>query len=241
MPATALLASAKIWRTATVGGNICLSFPAGAMISLISALDGTVTVWRADGPDHVLPITDFVTGDSRNVLQPGDLLRSVHLPAHALTARTAYRKLAPSPLGRSSAVVIGRRHADGEFVVSVTAATVRPMVFRFDALPSATALRDALGAIAEQDITRDVHGDPDWRRAVTMMPPSSSATPGMAPGVSTTNTSGRLNESQNRMKPAALSDASLPTAPDMCIGWLAITPTGRPSTRANAVIIEGLR
>ena len=165
---TALLASSKIWRTATVGGNICLSFPAGAMISLVSALDGTVTVWRADGPDHVLPITDFVTGDSRNVLQPGDLLRSVHLPTHALTARTAYRKLAPSPLGRSSAVVIGRRHADGEFVVSVTAATVRPMVFRFDALPSATALRDALGAIAEQDITRDVHGDPDWRRAVTL-------------------------------------------------------------------------
>ncbi len=28
-------------------------------------------------------------------------------------------------------------------------------------------------------------------------------------------------------------------APDMCIGWLAITPTGRPSTRANAVIIAG--
>lgn len=165
---TALLASSKIWRTATVGGNICLSFPAGAMISLISALDGTVTVWRADGPDHVLPITDFVTGDSRNVLQPGDLLRSVHLPAHALTARTAYRKLAPSPLGRSSAVVIGRRHADGEFVVSVTAATVRPMVFRFDALPTAADLRDALGEIAEQDITRDVHGDPDWRRAVTL-------------------------------------------------------------------------
>ncbi|MEH3130558.1 MAG: FAD binding domain-containing protein [Mycolicibacterium neoaurum] len=165
---TALLASSKIWRTATVGGNICLSFPAGAMISLVSALEGTVTVWRADGPDHVLPITDFVTGDSRNVLQPGDLLRSVHLPAHALTARTAYRKLAPSPLGRSSAVVIGRRHADGKFVVSVTAATVRPMVFRFDALPSATALRDTLGAIAEQDITRDVHGDPDWRRAVTL-------------------------------------------------------------------------
>ncbi|WBP93897.1 FAD binding domain-containing protein [Mycolicibacterium neoaurum] len=165
---TALLASAKIWRTATVGGNICLSFPAGAMISLVSALDGTVTVWCADGSDRVLPITDFVTGDSRNALQPGDLLRSVQIPAHSLAARTAYRKLAPSPLGRSSAVVIGRRHADGEFVVSVTAATVRPLVFRFDALPTAAHLRDALGGIAEQDITRDVHGDPDWRRAVTL-------------------------------------------------------------------------
>ncbi|SKW69622.1 Uncharacterised protein [Mycobacteroides abscessus subsp. massiliense] len=74
-----------------------------------------------------------------------------------------------------------------------------------------------------------------------MTPFVSSSTPGMAPGVSTTNTKGRLNESQNRMKPAALSEASLPTAPDMCIGWLAMTPTGLPSTRANAVIMEGLR
>ena len=34
----ALLASFKIWRSATVGGNVALSFPAGAMISLLSAL-----------------------------------------------------------------------------------------------------------------------------------------------------------------------------------------------------------
>ncbi len=64
----------------------------------------------------------------------------------------------------------------------------------------------------------------------------------MAPGVSTTKTSGRLNESQNRMNPAALSDASLPTAPDMCIGWLATTSTrAAVDARANAVIIDGLR
>ena len=43
---TALLASFKIWRTATVGGNLCLSLPAGAMISLASALDGDCVVWR---------------------------------------------------------------------------------------------------------------------------------------------------------------------------------------------------
>ncbi len=43
------------------------------------------------------------------------------------------------------------------------------------------------------------------------------------------------------MKLAALSEASLSIAPDMYIGWLAITPTGRPSTRANAVMIAGPR
>src|SRR5580692_5056072 len=36
----AFLASFKIWNTATVGGNICMSLPAGPMISLASALDG---------------------------------------------------------------------------------------------------------------------------------------------------------------------------------------------------------
>lgn len=169
---TALLASFKIWVTATIGGNICLSFPAGAMISLTAALDGQVTVWRADGSDHVLPITDFVTGLAANVLGPGDVLRSVRLPAAALRARTAYRKLAPSPLGRSGVVVIGRRDSTadgGNFVLSVTAATVHPYRFIFPTLPSPEELCAAHATIPDDAWTRDAHGDPDWRRAVTLV------------------------------------------------------------------------
>ncbi|ABM16051.1 MULTISPECIES: FAD binding domain-containing protein [Mycolicibacterium] len=165
----ALLASFKILGSATVGGNICLSFPAGAMISLASALDGTVTVWSADGSDYVVPIGEFVTGAGSNVLRSGDVLRSLWLPAHALRSPTAFRKLAPSPLGRSGVVVVGRRDEDdGQFVLSVTAATVRPHVFRFPLPPTAGEIRTALAAIAETEFTRDAHGDPDWRRAVTL-------------------------------------------------------------------------
>ena len=169
---TALLASFKIWSTATVGGNICLSFPAGAMISLTSALDGELVVWRADGGDYRLPVTDFVTGSSANVLAAGDVLRSVHLPARALRARTAYRKIAPSPLGRSGVVVIGRRDvaADGgRFVLSVTAATVRPFVFEFASVPSHDELLAARDGIPADCWTDDPHGDPDWRRAMTLL------------------------------------------------------------------------
>ncbi len=169
---TALLASFKIWGVATVGGNICLSFPAGSMISLAAALDGEVTVWRADGMDYRVPITEFVTGLATNLLQPGDLLRSVHLPASALRSRTAYRKVAPSPLGRSGIVIVGRRDtaADGgRFVLTVTAATVRPYVFRFGGVPAAEELRAAHATIPDEAWTRDAHGDPDWRRAVTLV------------------------------------------------------------------------
>ena len=74
-------------------------------------------MWRADGGEYTLPVTEFVTGEATNVLAAGDVLRSVHLPATALRGRTAFRKLAPSPLGRSGVVVIGRRD---------TAATASP-------------------------------------------------------------------------------------------------------------------
>ncbi len=169
---TALLASFKVWRTATVGGNICLSFPAGAMISLAAALDGTVTVWRADGSEYTVPVTEFVTGSATNILTTGDVLRSVHLPAAALRASTAFRKLAPSPLGRSSIIVIGRRDtpADGgRFVLSITAATVRPFTFEFATVPDAAALQAAHATIPDDAWTIDAHGDPDWRAAVSLV------------------------------------------------------------------------
>lgn len=169
---TALLASFKVWRTATVGGNICLSFPAGAMISLTAALDGVVTVWRADGTEYQLPVTDFVTGSSANVLAVGDILRSVHLPAAALRATTSFRKLAPSALGRSGIVVVGRRDTPddgGRVAVSITAATVRPYVFEFEHVPDPAALRAAHATIPDAAWTVDPHGDPDWRRGVSLV------------------------------------------------------------------------
>ena len=44
------LASFKIWNEATVGGNICMSLPAGPMISLTAALEGVYTLWPAATP-----------------------------------------------------------------------------------------------------------------------------------------------------------------------------------------------
>ena len=41
----ALLMSFKIYNAATVGGNICMSLPAGAMISLAASLEGVYTLW----------------------------------------------------------------------------------------------------------------------------------------------------------------------------------------------------
>src|SRR5712672_777588 len=89
----AYLASFKIWKTATVGGNLCMSLTAGPIISLTSALDGVCTIWKADGSEQKIGVADFVIGDQRNVLSPGDLLRQIELPIAALTRRSAFRQV----------------------------------------------------------------------------------------------------------------------------------------------------
>jgi CO/xanthine dehydrogenase FAD-binding subunit len=166
--ACALLASFKIWHSATVGGNLCLSLPAGGMITLCAALDGTALVWRTDGSQYRVPVIDFVTGAGRNVLLPGEVLRGVTLPSVALTSRTAFRKAALAPLGRSGAVIVGRVDARGEFALTVSAATDRPYVLRFPALPAADDLRRAISSgIPGRAWHDDAHGSPDWRAAVT--------------------------------------------------------------------------
>ncbi len=161
----AFLASFKIWNRSTVGGNLCVSYPAGPMISLSAAADGRVLVWRPDGSEYRLPVTDFVIGDTVNVLRPGEVLRTIVLPAAALRSRYAVRTLALAPLGRSSAVIIGR--TDGHsLVVTISAATRRPYRVR---VPRG-AVRDLVGridAVVRGDWVDDVYGAAAWRRHIT--------------------------------------------------------------------------
>ena len=63
-----------------------MSLPAGAMISLTAALEGVCTLWPRGAAPREVAVVDFVTGNHENILQNGELLRSIHLPASALEA-----------------------------------------------------------------------------------------------------------------------------------------------------------
>lgn len=165
----ALLASFKIWNAATVGGNMAMSLPAGAMISLVAALDGVCTLWpREDVPRDVAAL-DFVTGNHANVLRPGELLRSILLPAAALKRRYAMRQASLTHLGRSAALIVGTTSpGSADFDLTVTAATPRPVRLHFDALPTAAALRRALDErLGPRDYFDDVHGSAPYKRHIT--------------------------------------------------------------------------
>jgi len=164
----ALLGSFKIWNRASVGGNLCMALPAGPMIALTAALDGTCRLRRPDGMARRLPVTDFVLGVQRTALAPGEILLGIDVPAAALKRRTAFRRIALSPEGRSGALLIGTRDRAGDFTLTITAATPRPVRLAFATVPAAPDLQAALAAATETDgWYDDVHGAPDWRRHVS--------------------------------------------------------------------------
>lgn len=162
----ALLGSFKVQNMATVGGNICLGLPAGPMTSLLSALDAVGTIWMSDGGDRLIPISELVIGVQQSALRPDEILRSIDIPETSLRAASGFRRIALSPVGRTGTLVIARREPH-QFVVTVTGGTERPMQLRYAGVPTADELALDVGAI--DCWYDDLHGAPDWRRAMSIL------------------------------------------------------------------------
>ena len=163
----AFLASFKIWKTATVGGNLCMSLPAGPMISLTTALDGVCTIWQTF--ERKVAAADFVTGNQTNVLKAGELLRQLDVPLAALKRRSAFRQISLTPVGRSAALLIGSIANDGTFALTVTASTKRPIKLSFAKPPQSAELRETIAEVIPEELYHDdVHGKPFWRNHMTL-------------------------------------------------------------------------
>ena len=168
--ANCFLMSFKIWNTATIGGNLCMSLPAGAMISLTAGLESVCTIWPKEGGERKVSVVDFIHGPQQNELKPGDLLRSITLPTSALRKRAAFRQVSLTHIGRSTMLLIATRCPDtDEFLLTVTASTSRPVPVRFASMPSANDLQGALrAAIPDGMYFADVHGTPEYRKQMTL-------------------------------------------------------------------------
>jgi CO/xanthine dehydrogenase FAD-binding subunit len=166
--ANALLASFKVWNAASVGGNVAVGLPAGAMTALLTTLDATAVVWTPDGGERRVPVERLVLGVQTLDLRHGEVIRAFDLPEEALRATSGFRRVSLSPHGRSGSLVTARWSAAG-FVLVVTAATPRPVVFRWPAVPTADEVDAALDAVlgSDGDWYDDPHGSPRWRRAVS--------------------------------------------------------------------------
>ncbi|MGI4746773.1 MAG: FAD binding domain-containing protein [Janthinobacterium lividum] len=164
----ALWGSFKIWNAATVGGNLCLALPAAPMAALLGALDGSCTIWSANGHTGSVAASDFIRAPQTNCLQPGDMLRQIDVPASRLHDRYAVRQASLTMEGRSAALLVGRAAGNG-MVLTVTASVPRPLRLTFGTIPDQASLMRAIDAAAGTGgWYDDVHGAPDWRRHMTL-------------------------------------------------------------------------
>ncbi|HUB97942.1 MAG TPA: FAD binding domain-containing protein [Stellaceae bacterium] len=166
----ALQSSFKIWNTATVGGNLCLSLPAGSLIALAVALESECLIWRPNGGEHRIEAADFVTGINRNKLGAGELLRAVEIPTAALARRSAFRHVTAHRFGRTLALVIGTHdRSDDRFALTVGAATQRPLRLSFPAFPGAAELGTAIeAAVPDALCVDDAFATPRHRRRLAL-------------------------------------------------------------------------
>ena len=102
-------------------------------------------------------------------LRPGELLRSIRLPSTALTKRHAMRQMSLTRLGRSAALIVATVDDDGrDFLLTVTAATPRPVQLRFERTPTAADLRRAIDERLPADgYFQDVHGSAAYKQHIT--------------------------------------------------------------------------
>ncbi|GAB2761569.1 FAD binding domain-containing protein [Sinomonas soli] len=166
------VASYKIWNVSTVGGNVATALPAGPMTSLLAGLDAVAVLLGPRGARRELPVADLVLGETRTALRDGELIRCFRIPLASLRQPAAFRRISLTERGRSAALLIGRRTGPGRLRIVVTASTRRPLVIDLGGAGQPPASGDGWrsavdSAVADGGWHDDVHGAPDWRRAMT--------------------------------------------------------------------------
>lgn len=147
--AAGLIGSIQIQGRASIGGNLCNAAPSGDSIPPVITLGGEAHI---NGPNgwRAVAAEDFCTGPGRSVLEPGEILVGIQIPAPVANSGTAYLRFIPrnemdiAVAGVSSSVVLD---ASGQTIQSarVALASVGPTPIL------ATAAGDSLAGKAVSD------------------------------------------------------------------------------------------
>jgi len=90
----ALIGGTQIQGRASIGGNLCNAAPSADSVPLLIALGGKARIIGPSGEREVA-VEDFCTAPGRNVLAPGELLVSIHLPPPAPNSGARYIRFIP--------------------------------------------------------------------------------------------------------------------------------------------------
>ena len=149
LDSSSLIGGIQIQGRATIGGNLCNASPAADAIPNLIAHEAVAHVTGPAG-DRSIPVAEFCTGPGSNVLNPGELLVSVHLPAPVAGFGAAYLRFIPR--NEMDIAVVGA----GVSVV-LEGDTIQKGIVSLGAVaPTPLLVEEAGAALAGQSISDDL-------------------------------------------------------------------------------------
>ena len=167
--------SVQIQNVASVAGNLCNASPAADGVPALLVLDADVEIRSAQSTRH-LPLDDFIHGNRRTALQPGEMVTAIHVPKRSAVGASAFVKLGARrylvisiAMAAARLVVDDGVVADAAIAVGACSAVARRLTGVEAALrgePVTAALADAVlsAPIDELSPIGDVRGSAGYRR-----------------------------------------------------------------------------
>ncbi len=141
--------SIQIQNAGTIGGNLCNASPAADGVPALMVLDATVEV-RSRESTRRLGLSDFVLGNRRTALRPGEMVTAVTVPKRAARGGSAFVKL-----GARRYLVISIAMAAARIEVGPDGTIANAAV----AVGACSAVAQRLGFLEDALVGRPVDGD----------------------------------------------------------------------------------
>ncbi|MEW9807320.1 xanthine dehydrogenase family protein subunit M [Mesorhizobium sp. ZMM04-5] len=125
--------SVQIQNVATIAGNLCNASPAADGVPALMALDAEVELASLAGR-RLLPLGDFILGNRRTALAPGEMLTAIHVPRASTGGASCFHKLG------------ARRY----LVISIAMAAARLAVAADGTIAKAAVAVGACSAVAQR-------------------------------------------------------------------------------------------
>ena len=168
--------SVQIQNVASIAGNLCNASPAADGVPPLLVLDAEVEL-RSLAGGRVLPLRDFILGNRRTAIEPGEMVTTVRIPKSSIAGASSFQKLGARRYLVISIAMAAARLVTGEdgrieraaVAVGACSAVAQRLPWleaALEGLRPGREVEEAVAAASLDELTPidDVRGSADYRR-----------------------------------------------------------------------------